>query len=85
MVAKPAPNKDANEENPRHLRMLDKEPGEVMRLFNPLLIADVWHRGVYLGNDFDGFSILQELGADSDHIFACLYSHDGYRGLMGRA
>ena len=85
MVAKPAPNKDANEENPRHLRMLDKEPGEVMRLLDPILIAYVCHSVVDLRNDFDGFSILQELGADSDHIFACLYSHDGYRGLMGRA
>ena len=85
MVAKPAPNEDPNEENPRYLRVLDKEPGDVMCVFDPILIASVCHGLIYLRNDFDGFSILQELGADSDHIFACLHSHDRNRGLMGRA
>jgi hypothetical protein len=58
MVAKPAPNEDANEENPRNLRVLDEEPRDVMCFFDPILVASVCHDFVYLGNDFDGFSIL---------------------------
>src|SRR5437879_9875025 len=44
MVAKPAPNQDANEENPGNLRVLDKEPRCVMRVFDPILVACVCHR-----------------------------------------
>ena len=88
MVAKPAPNEDTNEENPRNLRVLDEEPGDVMGFFDPILVASVCHGLIYLRNlrnDFDGLSILQELGTDGDHLLAGLDSHDGNRTLVGRA
>jgi hypothetical protein len=47
MVAKPAPNEDANEENPRNLRVLDEEPGDVMCFFDPILVASVCHGLIY--------------------------------------
>ncbi len=85
MVAKPAPNEDANEENPRNLRVLDEEPGEVMCFFDPILVASVCHSLIYLRNDFDGFSIRQELGTDGDHFLSRLHSDYGNRTLVGLA
>src|SRR5258707_13003982 len=60
MVAKPAPNEDANEQNPRNLRVLDEEPRDVPCFFDPILVASVRHILflIYLRNDFDGFSIV---------------------------
>jgi len=40
---------------------------------------------ICLGNDFDGLSIRQELGADGDDLLPGLYPHDGNRTLMGHA
>jgi hypothetical protein len=48
MVAKPAPNEDANEENPGNLRVLDEEPREIMCFFDPILVASVCHDLIYL-------------------------------------
>ena len=74
MVAKPAPNEDTNEENPRNLRVLDEESRDVMCFFDPILVASVCHGLVHLRNDFDGLSICQELGADSNHLLSGLHS-----------
>ena len=59
MVAKPAPNEDADEQDPRNLRLLDEEPWEVMCFFDSILVASMCHNLIYLWNDFDGFSIFQ--------------------------
>src|SRR6266446_5046723 len=85
MVAKPAPNEDANQENPRNLRVLDEEPRDVMCFFDPILVASVCHGLIYLRNDFDGFSILQELGTDGDYLLPGLHPPDGDRTLLGLA
>src|SRR5260370_18716021 len=38
---------------------------------------------IYLGNDFDGVSIFQELRADGDHLLTELYSLDSNRPSIG--
>src|SRR5260370_3518842 len=40
---------------------------------------------IYLGNDFDGVSIFQELRADGDHLLTELYSLDSNRAFIGGA
>src|SRR5258708_11391021 len=85
MVAEPAPNEDANKENPRNLRVLDEESRNVASFFDPILVASVCHSLIYLGNDFDGFSIRHELGTDGDHLLRGLHSRDGDRTLMSLA
>jgi len=80
-----SPNEDTNEQNPRNLRVLNEEPRKVMCFLDPILIASVCHGLIYLRNDFDGFSIRQELGADGNHLLPGLHSHDGNRTLVGRA
>src|SRR5258707_5497406 len=85
MVAKPAPNEDASEENPGNLRVLDEVPREVMRFFDPILVASVCHGLIYLRNDFDGFSIRQELGTDGDNFLPWLHPHYGNLTLVIRA
>jgi hypothetical protein len=57
MVAIPTPNEDADEQDPGNLRLLDKEPWEVMCFFDPILVTSVGHNLIYLWNDFDGVSI----------------------------
>src|SRR5258705_20219 len=42
MVAKPAPNENANEEYPSNLRALDEEPGRIMSFFAAILFGSVW-------------------------------------------
>src|SRR3979490_2148019 len=85
MVAKPAPNENANEESPRNLRVLDEEPRRIMSFFDPILVASVCHSLVFLRNDLDGFSISQEFGADGDYFFSGLHSYDGNRTLVDLA
>src|SRR5258708_13726241 len=85
MVAEPGPNEDANKENPRNLRVLDEESRNVASFFDPILVASVCHSLIYLGNDFDGFSIRHELGTDGDHLLRGLHSRDGDRTLMSLA
>ena len=85
MVAKPAPNKDSNEQNPRNLRVLDKEPRDVTRFFDPILVASVCHGLIYLRNDLDGITVRQELGPDGDHLLPGFHSHDANRTVVRRA
>src|SRR5258707_15521643 len=82
MVAEPAPNEDANKENPRNLRVLDEESRNVARFFDPIFVASVCHSLIYLGNEFDGFPIPHELGSEGDPLLRGLEFGDGDRTLM---
>src|SRR5206468_4324282 len=85
MVAKPSPNEDANEQNPRNLRVLDEEPRDVTCFFDPILVASMCHGLIYLRNDFDGITVRQELGTDGDHLLPGFHSRDANRTFVGRA
>lgn len=83
VVAEPAPHEHADKENPRNLRVLDEKPGNVTRLFDPILVVSVCHSLISLRDDLDGFTIRQELRTDCDYLFPGLYSRDGNRTLVG--
>src|SRR5882762_168984 len=73
VVAKPTPNEDTDEQHPRNLWMLHKEPGEVVGFLDSILVAFVCH-GVYLRDHLDGVAILQKLSADGNNSLAGLDS-----------
>src|SRR5436189_6032668 len=85
MVAKPSPNEDANEQNPRNLRVLDEEPSDVTCFFDPIVVASMCHGLIYLRNDFDGTTVRQELCTDGDHLLPGFHSRDATRTLVVRA
>src|SRR5882762_7966817 len=56
VVAKPTPYQDTDEQHPRNLWVLHKEPGEVVGFLDSILVAFVCH-GVYLRDHSDGIAI----------------------------
>src|SRR6266481_2532536 len=73
VVAKPAPDEDADEQHPRDLRMLHKKPGEVVGFLDSILVAFVCH-GAYLRDHLDRVAIFQKLSADGDNSLSRLHS-----------
>src|SRR6266478_4742809 len=73
VVAKPTPYQDADQQHPRDLWVLHKEPGEVVGFLDSILVAFVCH-GAYLRDHLDGVAILQKLSADGDNSLAGLDS-----------
>ncbi|SRR5258708_4078731 len=74
VVAKPTPNEDPHEQHPRNLRVLHKEPGEVVGFLDSVLVAFVCHGLVYLRDHLDGVTIFQKLSADRDNPLSWLDS-----------
>jgi len=84
MVAEPAPNEDTNEQTQETWGFSTKNLGVMCFLIRSwsLLCAIGL---IYLRNDFDGFSVRQELGADRDHLLPGLYPPTATEPLMGHA
>src|ERR1700686_1172534 len=57
VIAEPSPNEDTDEQPPRDLWVLHKEPGQVVGLLDSILVAFVGHGFVYLGDHLDGVAI----------------------------
>ncbi len=73
LVAKPTPNEDTDEQHPRDLWVLHKEPGDVVGFLDSILVALVCHV-LYLRDHLDGVAILQKLSADGDNSLPWLDS-----------
>src|SRR5207302_2386675 len=73
VVAKPTPNEDTDEQHPRDLWMLHKEPGDVVGFLDSILVVFVCH-GAYLRDHLDRVAIFQELSADGDNSLSRLDS-----------
>src|SRR6266403_730659 len=73
VISKPTPYQDTDEQHPRDLWMLHKEPGEVVSFLDSILVAFVCH-GVYLRDHLDGVAILQKLSADGNNSLSGLDS-----------
>src|SRR6266446_1367793 len=74
VVAEPTPNEDTDEQHPRDLWVLHKEPGEVVGFLDSILVALVGHGLVYLRDHLYGVTISQKLSADGDNSLAGLDS-----------
>src|ERR1700675_1269978 len=73
VVAKPAPDEDTDEQHPRDLWVLHKEPRKVVGFLDSILVAFVCH-GVYLRDRLDGVAISQKLSADGNDSLSRLDS-----------
>src|SRR6202795_3758653 len=73
VVAKPTPYQDTDEQHPRDLWVLHKEPREVVGFLDSILVAFVCH-GVYLRDRLDGVAISQKLSADGNDSLSRLDS-----------
>src|SRR5437667_1865528 len=66
LIAKPAPNEDADKQHPRDLWVLHEEPGSIVGFLDSILVAFVCH-GLYLRDNLDGITIFQELSTNRDN------------------
>src|SRR6266481_2995667 len=73
VVAKPTPYQDTDEQHPRNLWVLHKEPGDVVGFLVSILVAFVCH-GAYLRDHLDRVAIFQKLSADGDNSLSRLHS-----------
>src|ERR1700693_751074 len=74
VIAKPTPNENTDEQHPRDLRVLHKEPRGIVGFLDSILVVFVCHGWVCLRNHLDGVAILQELSTYGDHSLAGLDS-----------